>query len=121
MSPDVQSSAPKTCPVEMADLEPCGRPIHPTLRDVDEEPVCMMHSRDPNKDKQLFRQEIDAILNDTSRHHRPTGRFDFREFVFPEADFGGTTFTRVAVFMGTTFTQDADFSDAKFARYAHFS
>ena len=109
MSPEDQSSAPQTCPVGMSDLKPCGRPTHHAPQGVDDEPVCLMHSLDPDKDKLKFREEIDAILNATSSYHRPTDRFDFEKFVFPEADFGGTTFTRDADFRRAKFTEAADF------------
>ena len=121
MSPEDQSSAPQTCPVGMSDLKPCGRPTHHAPQGVDDEPVCLMHSLDPDKDKLKFREEIDAILNATSSYHRPTDRFDFEKFVFPEADFGGTTFTRDADFRRAKFTEAADFRGAKFTKGADFT
>jgi hypothetical protein len=91
-----------------------------------------MHSRDPAKDKTQFRQEIDAILDGTSKDHRPKDRLDFSGFVFPEAYFEGQTFTfdahfTWATFIGyahftlATFIQDAIFFRAKFIQDAIFS
>ena len=116
MSEAEQSAAPETCPVEMSDDQPCGRPIHPAPQGVDHLPVCLMHSIDPDKDKALFRQEIDAILEGTSNHHHSQDKFDFTRFVFPEANFRETTFTRGANFGSATFTQDADFREATFTK-----
>jgi uncharacterized protein YjbI with pentapeptide repeats len=79
-----------------------------------------MHSRDRRKDAAAFRKEIDAILAGTSPDHRPTDRFDFSRFVFPEADFRGATFTQNASFSAATFTQNAYFSKATFTQAADF-
>ena len=77
-----------------------------------------MHCREA-KDPVQFRQEIDAMLGGTSVHHRPKDKFDFTQFVFPEADFSQTTFTQDANFSGAKFTQDANFS-ATFTQDANF-
>jgi hypothetical protein len=98
-----QQSEPTGCPIDMSDDRPCGRPIHPAPSDVDEQPVCLMHSHDSNKDQDQFRKEIDAILGGTSAYHRPKNKFDFVQFVFPSADFGGATFTQEADFGETVF------------------
>ena len=120
MPTDDQSSAPKTFPEEMSDKNPCGRPIYHPPPGMDERPVCLMHSDDPNKDKELFRKEIDAILNDTSRHHCPTDKFDFESFVFPKAKFDDVEFTRTVNFSWATFTQGAVFRKARFTGGAYF-
>lgn len=121
MTESVRHSEPTGCPVEMADGKPCGRPIHPAPSDVDEQPVCLMHSRDQRKDAKAFRDETDAILARASRFHRPTEPFDFSCFVFPEANFGRATFTQRAFFGGATFTQGADFEEATFTEAADFT
>jgi uncharacterized protein YjbI with pentapeptide repeats len=127
----------------MSDANPCGRPIHSSPTAADEEPVCLMHSRDPKKDKVEFRQEIDAILKSTSAYNRPPDKFDFTRFVFPEVDFscvefardaifrgadfaeiasfGGASFTHKATFIEVTFSQTADFPHARFTQVADFS
>lgn len=104
----------------MSDGLLCPRPVHPAPAGLDPQRVCLMHSRDPDKDKALFREEIDAILNGTSTHHRAKDMFDFTRFVFPEANFSGARFTRAADFREATFTQDADFRGATFTQAAKF-
>ncbi|MDE3242567.1 MAG: pentapeptide repeat-containing protein [Nitrospirota bacterium] len=126
-----QQSEPTDCPVVMSDGRPCGRPIHPAPSDVDERPVCLMHSREQRKDAEAFRAEIDAILLRTSVFHRPKDHFDFRYFVFHEANFGAELFTEKAffgdarfigeaIFQGAIFTKGADFGEATFAQAANF-
>jgi hypothetical protein len=131
MSKAQHSNSPRTCPVEMSDSEPCGRLIHSSPTGADEEPVCLMHSRDPKKDKVKFRQEIDAILDGTS-DHQSRDKYDFTHFVFPDranftnvgfaldADFSDATFTQLADFGRATFTQLADFGSATFTDAADF-
>ena len=87
MPEDEQSVKPGACPVDMWHGEPCGRITHKAPRGVDKEPVCLMHSLDPDKDKKEFRREIDAILNDESDYHPHRNTYNFVSFFFPEADF----------------------------------
>lgn len=126
-----KSTAQSTCPVQMSDVLPCRRPIHPAPPGVDKQPVCLMHSKDPNKDKERFRQEIDAILMSTLPSHKPDDKCDFTAFIFPESDFSEVNFvldavfqravfTNNAVFRGTTFTQDANFRQAEFTHEGDF-
>lgn len=126
-----RQSEPTGCPIGMYDGRPCGRPIYPAPSDVDEQPVCLMHSRDQRKDAKAFRDEIDAILAGTSRFHRSTERFDFSSFVFLAtdfrrvkltqwADFSEVMFTKTANFVGAVFSQRADFSRAVFSQRANF-
>jgi hypothetical protein len=120
----------------MNDDEPCGRPIY-VAPDHDATPVCLMHSRDPEKSDAAFQHEFETILNAAG-----DGVADFSWFVFPSANyagrefaaesvFHGTTFVRVAmfsaatfrhgaIFYSTTFTQDAYFDGAKFTQLASF-
>lgn len=79
-----------------------------------------MHSRDPNKGKAKFQQEIDAILGGTSAYHRLKDSFDFTRFVFPEAEFTGEKFRQHAAFSRATFTQNTDFFHATFTQDADF-
>src|SRR2546426_3242540 len=119
MSKAQQPSAPEsTCPVLMSDGLRCGRRIYHAPGSADPHPRCIMHCREA-KDPVQFRQEIDAMLGGTSVHHRPKDKFDFTQFVFPEADFSQTTFTQDANFSGAKFTQDANFS-ATFTQHATF-
>ena len=110
----------RMCPVEMSDSEPCGRPIQSSPTGADEEPVCLMHSRDPKKDKAKFRQEIDAILKSTSANNRPPDKLDFTRFVFPEVDFRSVEFARDAIFRGADFAEIASFEGASFTHKATF-
>ena len=114
------------CPVEMYDGRRCGRPIYDAPSGLDEKPVCLMHSRDPNKDDAEFRAEFERIL-DVARE----GVADFTGFVFasacytrrefkPECIFRGATFTQAAVFSDATFAQAADFRRATFTQDANF-
>lgn len=120
------------CPVEMSDDEPCGRPIYPAPPDIDSEPVCLMHSCDPNKDKDQFEEEVREILSRTSKYHRPKDRFDFSEFVFPLARFSEVifaqkvvfsraTFLRVAFFHPETLSGKVDFTGATFSQEVDFT
>ena len=120
MSKAQHSNSPGACPVERSDSGLCGRPIHSSPTGADEEPVCLMHSRDPKKDKVKFRQEIDAILDGTS-DHRSRDKYDFTHFVFPDcANFTNVGFALDADFSWATFTQVADFRQARFTQVAEF-
>ena len=85
---------PSTCPIEMSDVLPCGRPIHAALAGCDEQLVCLMHSRDLNKSQDEFSREIKAIMAGSSNHHRPQDRFAFCGFAFLVADFRKATFAK---------------------------
>src|SRR5437016_4461369 len=98
-----------TCPIKMSDNLPCGRPIYHAPGSANPDSLCIMHCAETTKNPVEFRQEIDAILAGTSADHRPKDRFDFKEFVFPEADFSGTEFTQDVNFHAAKFTQDANF------------
>lgn len=105
----------KRCTEEMYDGNPCGRPIHNAPPAVDEQPVCLMHSRDPGKNDEEFQAEFERIL-----HEAGDGVADFTKFVFPSARYAHREFKAKCVFRGATFTQDADFSGATFRRGANF-
>jgi hypothetical protein len=111
----------------MHDETLCGRTIHAAPAGVDKEPVCLMHSRDPEKNITEFWTEFDRILKTAG-----DGIADFTRFVIPGADEAGTefqarcifsraTFKQNAYFRGATFTQDADFYGAMFRQNADFS
>jgi hypothetical protein len=100
----------------MHDKNPCGRAIHSAPADVDQKPVCLMHSRDPNKRKDDFQREFERILKEARR-----GIADFTEFVFPRANFSENKFHAQCIFRRATFSQDANFSKAEFRRKADFS
>jgi uncharacterized protein YjbI with pentapeptide repeats len=114
------------CPVKMFAWRRCGRPIYAAPEGVDKEPVCLMHSHDPDKDDAAFQAEFERILRDAGE-----GVADFSFFIFPSSDYSarrleaecvfcGATFAGVADFLSATFRREASFSRAKFRRNAVF-
>jgi len=98
------------------------------------EGLCILHSQDPNKDKNLFDNalaEHGARTNDLSRVVFPE-YMNFIDLTFTQgANFGHATFTQganfghamfaeAAYFGDATFTQEASFSVATFAEEAYF-
>ena len=94
--------------------------------DADEKPpLCILHSRNPDKDKQLFSTSL--------AEHRVEKPYNLRGICFPEVanfsmatvfkrpDFSETTFYKEADFSGATFDKGADFSWAAFSKRADFS
>jgi hypothetical protein len=124
------------CPIQMGvylGAPRCRRRLHTTPSGVDAEPVCLMHSKDPNKQSgplfDIFWLEFERILKsaDKSEAH-------FEHFVFPQFDylfqrrkfqaicrFAEAIFTQGADFLNATFSQEADFSKATFTQIADFS
>ncbi len=98
----------------------CGRRIHIVPDGIDEKPVCLMHSKDPNKQLgplfEAFRQEFERILVDAGENAA-----HFERFVFPQLDFGERTFQTTCRFNGATFTQEVDFYKAIFEKNADFN
>ncbi|MBD3398050.1 hypothetical protein GF413_03155 [Candidatus Micrarchaeota archaeon] len=82
------------------------------------EGLCILHSKDPNKDRQSFNNHLYQRIDN--------GNFDFSHFVFPEGiSFGDKHFNRDislsnAVFLGSVnfrsalFDKKANFNDAEF-------
>ncbi len=95
---------------------PCGRPIHPAPEH-DESPVCLMHSRDPQKND-AFQKEFDAILKQAEERNEIA---EFRGFVFLSTNYRQREFKAKCCFYWATFTQDADFRRARFTQGADFS
>src|SRR5712672_1152773 len=96
---------------------PCGRPVYRTPRDVDWHPVCLMHSRDPNKSDAEFQSEIERILREAGE-----GEADFTQFVFRKVAYGNKQiFDAKCIFNEAKFLVDASFSDATFMQGANFS
>ncbi|RMH30934.1 MAG: pentapeptide repeat-containing protein [Nitrospirae bacterium] len=108
------------CSTTMYDRHPYGRPIYRAPEGIDETPVCLMLSRDPQKDAARFQEEIQAILDGSSSYHRSTDIVDFYQYVFPTANFSGVTFTKPVSFIGVTFHRWADFTGATFLQRADF-
>lgn len=116
-----QQSEPTGCPVKMSDGLPCGRPICQAPSGVNEQPVCLMHSGDPDKDQSQFYKEIHAILNGTSVYLYSKDRYDFTRFVFKEAHFQSAKFSQRVDFSGAKFIGEANFAGAEFHGEAHFT
>src|ERR1035437_1612447 len=108
----------------------CHRKLHPAPTGVDEQPVCLMHSKDEcKKSGPLFEEfwiEFERILEEAG-----AGAACFEGFVFPElflhdrkfkavCRFNGAVFTQGADFYGSTFEQDAEFFEATFVQEASF-
>jgi uncharacterized protein YjbI with pentapeptide repeats len=110
------------CQVKMED-GPCGRAIYESTASGQ---LCLMHSRDANKDNAAFQAQFERILQEAG-----TRTADFTGFVFPDRDysrrkfkarcvFRGATFTKGAEFMGTIFIQDASFFEVTFTQRTDF-
>jgi uncharacterized protein YjbI with pentapeptide repeats len=97
----------------------CRRNLHAATDGVDEMPVCLMHSRDPNKQSgplfDAFWLEFERILKGAGE-----GEAHFERFVFPQLNSRGKIFQAICWFDGATFTQDADFGEATFTQDVHF-
>jgi uncharacterized protein YjbI with pentapeptide repeats len=114
--PETQvAEAEQGCPVLMYNGQRCDRPIYRAPAGVDKEPVCLMHSHDPEKDDAAFQAEFERILRDAGE-----GVADFTRFVFPTANYRGREFRATCIFHHTTFTQDAHFAQATFVDSADF-
>jgi uncharacterized protein YjbI with pentapeptide repeats len=125
----VRSSATNSirrCQVEMSSGR-CGCPIY-SAPEHDEEPVCLLHSRDPQKSDSEFQQEFERVLKEATDRNEVA---DFTRFIFPSAEyahrefktrcrFDHATFTRNAIFSDATFTQNASFYCARFMQIAYF-
>ncbi len=108
------------CPVPLSDDEPCGRPIAEHSRGAN--PVCLMHTGEKSDEasKFQFQQEIEAILDGTSQHHRPKDRFDFQGFVFLTLRFTKKTFDRPVNFKKIDVRGTSDFGEVQFYKEADF-
>jgi hypothetical protein len=140
----VEAERETGCPIEMGfgGKPRCGRKVHATSGGADEQPVCLMHSKDPSKQSgtlfDAFWQKFERILEEAAEREAhferfilPYANFDGREFkaicrfdgaIFTEyADFHGVTFTQYANFSSATFTQDAEFIRAAFLQEIDFN
>jgi hypothetical protein len=114
-------SAEAGCPVGMGyyPAQSCGRKLHAAPDGVDERLVCLMHSKDPNKQSgplfDAFWLEFERILAEAGENEA-----FFERFIFPQVDIRGREFQAACRFDGATFTQDANFDFATFKQYANF-
>jgi len=110
-----------TCKIsEKSLVRKCGRKALAS----DPEGLCILHSRQQDKDKVPFDTEIKKKLR--------SQEYDFSGFFFPsfisfsettfvkEANFSWATFSDEAEFYRSTFSGVADFNGANFAKGAHF-
>jgi len=111
-----------SCPVRMGYSEDdpiCGRILHVAPEGIDERPVCLMHSKDPDKQSgalfDAFWREFERILETAGE-----GEAHFERFVFPRLDFRGREFQAICRFNGASFTQKANFQNAIFIHDAFF-
>jgi len=111
-----EAPAEAGCRVPMHRGRRCWRPSYTAPAGVDEEPVCLMHSKDPNKSNEEFQKEFERILAAAG-----DGVADFTGFVFPRAAYQERKFAARCIFVEATFTQDAYFVGATFAQIAYFS
>jgi len=96
--------------------------------------LCILHSRDPQKDRALFNTRIKQKLHrqdcnfigvffpdpvDFSGKILADANFRWAQFM-AEADFSGAQFKAEANFSGAQFTGDANFSDTDFAASVEF-
>jgi uncharacterized protein YjbI with pentapeptide repeats len=116
-------AADEGCPVKMGvagSKWKCNRPLHNPSSWSDERPVCLMHSKDPNKGKgklfEVFWREFEVILENAGE-----GEAHFEGFSFPELDLRGRCFRAVCRFDGAIFTKSTDFSNATFTQDTIFS
>jgi uncharacterized protein YjbI with pentapeptide repeats len=132
------------CPAEMGffgEGPACRRKLHPAPIGIDEQPVCLMHSKDPAKLSGPLHDEFWRVFEEILAK-AGEGKADFKRFVFPEVrlrkrdfeaiciffdavfmqnvDFIGATFDLPADFRGATFEQEAEFSGAVFMQFVNF-
>ena len=129
----IATGVEQTCKVEMRNYgphfsgDPCGRPIY-SAPEYDVQPVCIMHSKDPNKSGKEFEREFERILDEAEKTETEA---NFTGFIFVNSDFHGRTFNSACSFfraefsnqsnfINATFNGDADFTLAKFASAVSF-
>ncbi len=99
---------------------PCMRPLHDAPEGIDEQPVCLMHSRDPRKQTGLFftafMEEIERTLDFAGE-----GEAHFEQFVFPQIDFEWRVFQAFCLFTKATFMGRVNLRFADFTKEADFS
>jgi uncharacterized protein YjbI with pentapeptide repeats len=112
--------AEEGCPIEMGIGGPrCRRKLHFMALGVDEERVCLMHTKGSHKQSGPFFEEFwvefEKILEDAGE-----GAAHFEWFVFPKCDLSKRKFQAICRFDCATFTQNANFGNANFTRNASF-
>ena len=95
----------------------CGRPIYHCSEEIDQIPVCLMHSKDPLKDRRLFLSELDNLLGQTTG----AAVLYLSGFIFPDVDFQGRSFASPVCFCGAEFKGTTSFENARFMSWSDFS
>jgi len=106
---------PGGCPVPMYDGTPCGRPTVGAYPALGGTAVCLMHSRNPAKNKKAFEVEIECILERAGE-----GAADFTSFVFPPGTFHQRAFRARCIFRNAIFAGFCDFSQVEFDEEVDF-
>jgi uncharacterized protein YjbI with pentapeptide repeats len=112
----MMESEARVCEISMPGDRRCGRPIHAAPL-YDDAPVCLMHSKDPAKDRTEFQEELERIISTAALASTSA---DFTEFVFAQCDFRGKKFATGCTFIQATFYERADFASASFGGDAYF-
>ncbi len=85
--PIAEDAKPGTCPIEMSDEKPCGRPLYDAPDNADSNTVCILHSTSNRKSKTEFKKEVETILDGRSTNNRISHRHDFTSVIFNEYSF----------------------------------
>ncbi len=112
-----------SCPVQMQ-AGVCGRPVHRETHKADTEPVCLMHSRDPDKRSGVLYSEFLLAFYDIL-DAAGTGTADFTSYVFPHlslrsreieanCNFNYADFEEEVYLYQVTFKREVDFTGANF-------
>ena len=97
----------------------CGREIHTAQVGIDQVSVCLMHSKDPNKQSgplfDAFWLEFEKILKSSGVREA-----HFEYFVFPYLDLSNREFQAICLFNKAIFSEGANFNQATFTQNANF-
>jgi hypothetical protein len=110
------------CPIRMGDFGDlkCGRKLCDLQGGPDNEPVCLMHTKDSRKQSGPllveFLREFERTLEDAGE-----GEASFERFVFPQLDFSQREFRARCRFNFATFSEGINFRRAIFAQGANFN
>ena len=120
-STEAEAESEARCLVEMGLYldQRCGRKLHTAPDGVDEQPVCLMHSEDPEKLSgalfNAFWSEFEKILEEAGEKEAL-----FERFFFPRTNFSGRKFKAICRFTHATFSQGANFSRTTFMQDSYF-
>src|SRR5215472_11305956 len=107
-----------SCPVKM-EAGVCGRPVHRAKVKADTEPVCLMHSKDPEKHSGVLYSEFWLAFNDIL-DTAGTGTADFTGFVFPHLSLRSRVIEPECIFTSAIFEEDVELVEVTFKRDVEF-